>query len=131
MDSREPTGGTLLYKDSNLTVDLERTAVRLDGNLLQLTRKEFDLLVMLVQHAGAVVPREALLSTVWSYEWGTRSRTLDVHVRRSRKHLGRFANWYIETIFGKGYRFQSHPEAAPEESCMQDSRGLGGSASSC
>ena len=97
--------GEILYQDAHLTVDAASGA-RLDGQRLPMTRKEFHLLVTLVRHAGDIVRRETLLSHVWGYQSGVKSRTLDVHVRRVRRHLGQFANLYIETIFGKGYRFQ-------------------------
>ncbi|HEX3747346.1 MAG TPA: helix-turn-helix domain-containing protein [Bryobacteraceae bacterium] len=71
-----------------------------------LTRKEYDLLSLLVRHAGEIIPREALLMQVWGYGGDIRTRTLDVHVRRLRKKLGGYADHYIETIFGIGYRFQ-------------------------
>jgi len=59
-----------------------------------------------VQHAAEIVPRHALLLQVWGYGADIRTRTLDVHVRRLRKKLGGYAEQYIETIFGIGYRFQ-------------------------
>jgi DNA-binding winged helix-turn-helix (wHTH) protein len=71
---------------------------------------------MLVQHAGELVPREKLLTDVWGYQPGVKSRTLDVHVRRVRRHLGKFANLYIATIFGKGYRFQPRARTEHEDS---------------
>ena len=110
------TGG-LHYQDAHLKVDADAASAWLDGRLLQMTRKEFNLLVMLVQHAGEVVPREVLLTDVWRYQPGVKSRTLDVHVRRLRRHLGAHANWYIETIFAKGYRFQ--PRNAGQENSNQ------------
>lgn len=103
------TGG-LLYQDAHLTVDAENASVSLNGRLLPLTRKELQLLIMLVRYAGQIVPREKLLASVWEYQAGVKSRTLDVHVRRLRQHMGAFANTYIETIFGKGYRFQPRSE---------------------
>ena len=104
----------LLYQDAHLSVDAEGAAVRLDGRLLPLTRKEFQLLAMLVRHGGEVVPRESLLTDVWGYQGGIKSRTLDVHIRRLRRHLGPLANLYIETIFSKGYRFQPLTDADPD-----------------
>ena len=56
--------------------------------------------------AGQGKVREALLLRVWGYGVGIRTRTLDVHVRRVRKKLGAYAEQYVETIFGIGYRFQ-------------------------
>jgi DNA-binding response OmpR family regulator len=73
---------------------------------LELTRKEYELLMLLVENAGEVVRREVLLMRVWGCGAGIRTRTLDVHIRKLRKHLGAYSDQYIETIFGIGYRFQ-------------------------
>jgi len=98
--------GRVLYQDPYLKVDAAGGAVWLEGRLLPLTRKELQLLLMLVRNAGEVVRREVLLTEVWGYQAGVKSRTLDVHVRRLRRHLGVLGNLYVETIFSKGYRFQ-------------------------
>jgi DNA-binding response OmpR family regulator len=95
-----------LYQDRHLSVDFREQLVSLDGKPLVLRKKEFDLLALLVQNAGQVVPRQSLLSVVWGYSGNVRTRTLDVHVRRLRAKLGSHADQYIETIFGVGYRFQ-------------------------
>ncbi len=71
-----------------------------------LTRKEYELLALLVENAGEIIPRETLLMRVWGYSNEIRTRTLDVHVRRLRKKLGAYSKQYVETIFGIGYRFQ-------------------------
>src|ERR1700743_806660 len=92
------------YNDEHLTIDFDRQAAVLDNQRMTLTRKEYDLLALLVQHAGEIIPREALLMRVWGYGADIRTRTLDVHVRRLRKKLGSYADQYIETIFGIGYR---------------------------
>jgi len=94
------------YRDEHLAIDFDQQAAILDNERMTLTRKEYDLLALLVQHAGEIIPREALLMRVWGYGAEIRTRTLDVHVRRLRKKLGGFADQYIETIFGIGYRFQ-------------------------
>src|ERR1035441_9809234 len=98
--------GVSPYQDEHLTLDFTRQAVALDAERMILTRKEYDLLALLVRHAGEIIPRHALLLQVWGYGAGIRTRTLDVHVRRLRKKLGEYADQYIETIFGIGYRFQ-------------------------
>jgi DNA-binding response OmpR family regulator len=95
-----------IYRDEHLAVDFRQQRAMLDGRLLTLTRKEYDLLALLVEHAGEIIPREALLMRVWGYGADIRTRTLDVHIRRLRKKLGVLAEQYIETIFGIGYRFQ-------------------------
>ena len=94
------------YGDEHLSVDFSQQCATLDSVRMPLTRKEYDLLALLVQHAGEIIPRDALLLRVWGYGAEIRTRTLDVHVRRLRKKLGVYADVYIETIFGIGYRFQ-------------------------
>ena len=93
------------YRDLHLEVDFARAQVAVDSRSLVLTRKEYELLTLLVQNAGDIVPRDALLWRVWGYSREIRTRTLDVHIRRLRKKLGTYADQYIETIFGVGYRF--------------------------
>src|SRR5437667_5289681 len=99
------------YRDEHLAIDFDQQAASLDADRMVLTRKEYELLALLVQHAGEIIPREALLMEIWGYGSEIRTRTLDVHIRRLRKKLGRYAEQYIETIFGIGYRFQ--PYRAP------------------
>jgi len=94
------------YRDQHLDVDFEHKTAALDTKPLGLTRKEYDLLALLVQNAGEVVTREMLLLRVWGYSNQIRTRTLDVHIRRLRKKLGAYSSAYIETIFSVGYRFQ-------------------------
>jgi len=95
-----------LYLDQHLSVNFGEQLVLLDGQRIELRKKEYDLLALLVRYAGEVVPRETLLLQVWGYNCKVRTRTLDVHVRRLRSKLGTYADRYIETIFGIGYRFQ-------------------------
>ena len=99
------------YHDQHLDMDFEHKTAMLDTKPLGLTRKEYELLALLIQNAGEVVTREALLMRVWGYSNQIRTRTLDVHIRRLRKKLGEHSGAYIETIFSVGYRFQ--PYRAP------------------
>ena len=94
------------YCDAHLEVDFARKSVTLDSRRLVLTRKEYELLSLLVENAGEVIPRELLLMRIWGYSNQIRTRTLDVHVRRLRMRLGSYSGQYLETIFGIGYRFQ-------------------------
>ena len=103
---QENTNPSQVYRDEHLFVDLHQQTAMLNNHHVTLTRKEYELLALLVRHAGEIVPREALLMRVWGYGAEIRTRTLDVHVRRLRKKLGVYADQYIETIFGIGYRFQ-------------------------
>jgi len=99
-----------LYRDEHCVVDFSNNCVAVDERPLVLTRKEFELLALLVRNAGQIVPRDILLREVWAYGPDIRTRTLDVHVRRLRKKLGEYGDTYIETIFGVGYRFQPYRE---------------------
>jgi DNA-binding winged helix-turn-helix (wHTH) protein len=99
------------YRDEHLSIDFRLQLATLDNQRLCLRRKEYDLLALLVRHSGEMIPRAALLMEIWGYGAGIRTRTLDVHIRRVRKKLGQYANHYIETVFGVGYRFQ--PFRAP------------------
>ena len=103
-------GQTSRYEDAHLDVDFEPRSVRLDSRPIRLGRKEYDLLAVLVRHAGEVVRRETLLMLVWGYSPEIRTRTLDVHIRKLRSKLGRYSTQYIETVFGVGYRFQPYRE---------------------
>ena len=99
------------YQDTHLEVDFPRAFASLDSRRMVLTRKEYELLSLLVQNAGEIIPRDALLWRIWGYSTQIRTRTLDVHIRRLRKKLGGYSEQYIETIFGVGYRFQPYRPA--------------------
>lgn len=111
MDIRSSLVSALRYRDLHLQVDSDRRLVALDGSHLILTRKEFELLALLVDSAGEVVSRGDILLSVWGYQTNIRTRTLDVHIRRLRKKLAAAGERYIETVFGVGYRFQPCTEA--------------------
>jgi two-component system phosphate regulon response regulator PhoB len=96
------------YQDEHFAMDFEQRTAAVDSKELVFTAKEYELLALLVRHAGRIIPRQELLINIWSYGPQIRTRTLDVHIRRLRKKLGIHANRYIETIFGVGYRFQPY-----------------------
>jgi len=100
-----------LYRDAHLTLDFQRQSATLDAQPLPLTRKEYDLLALLVAYAGVIIPRAEMLMRVWGYSTEIRTRTLDVHIRHLRKKLGVYADVYIETVFGIGHRFQPYDSA--------------------
>ena len=92
-----------------LTLDPAARSVELDGEPVALTRKEFDLLAELASHAGHVVKREDLMSSVWDVNWFGSTKTLDVHVRTLRRKLGDdpAAPRFIETVRGVGFRLRA------------------------
>jgi DNA-binding response OmpR family regulator len=88
-------------------LDPSARTVTLDDRMLDLTRKEFDLLALLMSHAGAVVTRERLIDEVWDVNWFGSTKTLDVHVSGLRKKLGDDPSTptYLHTVRGVGFRF--------------------------
>jgi two-component system, OmpR family, response regulator RegX3 len=88
-----------------LEVDPRARRVRLGGRELDLTPKEFDVLVMLARDPGAVVSRRSLLDEVWETSWYGSSKTIDVHVAALRRKLGD-PGW-IETVRGVGFRLRT------------------------
>jgi len=95
-----------MYADEHLSLEFISQSVTLDGRMVYLARKEYDLLALMVQHVGEILPRDVLMKEIWNHGPDVRTRTLDVHMRRIRKKLGQYADRAIETIFGVGYRFQ-------------------------
>ena len=97
---------------ATLRLDRARRSAALAGEELDLTRKEFELLELLMREAGTVVSRERLIDEVWDMNWFGSTKTLDVHVSSLRRKLGddSAAPRYIHTVRGVGFRF-----AAPEE----------------
>jgi two-component system, OmpR family, response regulator RegX3 len=99
----------------DLQLDEARHEVTHAGELVELTRKEFDLLRLLMRNAGAVVSREQLIEDVWDANWFGPTKTLDVHVSALRKKLGDdpAAPRYVHTVRGVGFRFAAASELSP------------------
>ena len=92
-----------VYEEEGLRVDRARYEVRRSGQPVHLTKKEFDLLWLLVRNRGRVVTRDTILARLWDYDADVETRTVDVHIRSLRKKLGEDR---IETVVGLGYRFR-------------------------
>lgn len=97
-----------------LRLDPARREVTLEGTPLELSRKEFELLQLLMAEAGSVVTRERLIDEVWDVNWFGSTKTLDVHVSGLRKKLGDdpARPRYLKTVRGVGFRFADATEAA-------------------
>ena len=93
----------LLSRMGPLELDRERHEVRVNGSPVALTRKEYELLRLLMDHPRAAFDRDQLLERVWGYDYAGETRTVDVHVRTLRQKLGEAASC-IETVRGVGYR---------------------------
>ncbi len=92
-----------IYEMGSLSVYPERHKVKVSGSTINLTLKEYELLLLLLQNKGMVFTRDQLLNKIWGYEFDGESRTVDVHVRTLRQKLGE-AGGLIETVRGVGYR---------------------------
>ncbi|MBI3129525.1 MAG: response regulator transcription factor [Candidatus Tectomicrobia bacterium] len=96
-------GGTV--RAQGLALDEERYEIRLDGNLIDLTYREFELLKHLMNNPGRVFDREQLLNLVWGVDYIGGPRTVDVHIRRIRAKIEVGGRTFITTIRGVGYKF--------------------------
>ncbi len=88
-----------------LHIDVDKYEVTLDGEPLELTYKEFELLKFLATHQDRVYSRDQLLNQVWGYDFIGGTRTVDVHVRRLRAKLGPKYASLIDTVRNVGYKF--------------------------
>ena len=91
------------YRIDNLELDVEKHKVKVDGQEVTLTLKEFEMLEKLVKNQHIVLTRDKLLEEIWGYDFDGETRTVDVHVRTLRQKLGS-AGELIETVRGVGYR---------------------------
>ena len=99
IDSSELTdvGGIIIDKAAHI--------VKIDGQEIDLSFKEFELLTYFVDNKGLALSREKILNNVWNYDYFGDARTIDTHVKKLRKKLGDKGD-YIKTIWGMGYKFE-------------------------
>jgi two-component system, OmpR family, phosphate regulon response regulator PhoB len=93
-------------------VDRDRREARVNNDEIDLTRKEFELLELLIREAGSVISRERLIDEVWDTNWFGSTKTLDVHVSSLRRKLGDDSQnpRFIHTVRGVGFRFAAADE---------------------
>ena len=98
-----------------LTLDPKKRSATLQGTELDLTRREFELLQLLLSEAGSVITRERLIDEVWDTNWFGSTKTLDVHVSSLRRKLGDDSAdpRFIHTVRGVGFRFAAPAELQP------------------
>lgn len=93
------------FSSGGLVMDFERYEVHVNGEVVDLTYKEFELLKFLVTRPGKPFTREVLLNKVWGYDYYGGTRTVDVHVRRLRSKIEIGGAAYIDTVRNVGYKF--------------------------
>ena len=89
-----------------ISLDVERRKVTIEGERCELTYKEYELLKLLMNNAGIVTPREEILEKVWETDFEGESRTIDMHIKTLRQKLGNSAN-RIKTVRNVGYLFEA------------------------
>ncbi len=93
----------LVYK--GIEVDLQGRILKIDGKKVELTPKEYELLVYLMKNKNIALSRERLLSEIWGYDFFGEDRTIDTHIKNLRANLGNYRD-AIVTIRGLGYKFE-------------------------
>ncbi|MCR8746982.1 response regulator transcription factor [Romboutsia lituseburensis] len=93
-----------IIKINNIEIDLDKRIVKLDGDIIELTLKEFELLALFIKNKNIALSREQILDKVWGFDYIGETRTIDIHVQRLREKLKLKNN--IKTIFKVGYRFE-------------------------
>ena len=88
-----------------IEMDIAAHQVKVDGEPIELSYKEFELLNYFLQNRGVALSREKILNNVWNYDYFGDARTIDTHVKKLRSKLGSKGD-YIKTIWGMGYKFE-------------------------
>ena len=101
----KPRESAHVFTDGGLSLDLDQRTVTADGERVQLTYKEFELLRLFLAHPGMAFSRERLFTQVWNMAYMDDSRTLDMHIRTLRQKLGAYGK-RIETVRNVGYRWE-------------------------
>jgi DNA-binding response OmpR family regulator len=109
LDRHGPLDSPDVLRQGALAIDTAGYRVYVDGVLVELTFKEYELLRFLAMHPDRVYTREALLDRVWGYDYFGGARTVDVHIRRIRSKIERGGFTFIETVRSVGYRFHASP----------------------
>ncbi len=94
-----------IVKEGPIEIDKAAHTVKIHGEPVELSFKEFELLVYFIDNKGIALSREKILNNVWNYDYFGDARTIDTHVKKLRKKMGD-AGDYIKTIWGMGYKFE-------------------------
>lgn len=104
---RRKGGGNIIEEDievGGISIDRERYLIKKEGEDINLPKKEFELLSLLMSKPGRVYTREVIMNNIWGGEVVVGDRTIDVHIRKLREKLG---DSYIKTVKGVGYKFEA------------------------
>lgn len=98
--------GADVIEAGGISIDKTAHQVKIDGKIVELSYKEFELLSYFVENQGIALSREKILNNVWNYDYFGDARTIDTHVKKLRSKLGDKGE-YIRTIWGMGYKFET------------------------
>ena len=99
------TDGGDVLSAGGITIDKSAHIVRIDGEPVDLSFKEFELLTYFLENEGIALSREKILNSVWNYDYFGDARTIDTHVKKLRSKMGEKGE-YIKTVWGMGYKFE-------------------------
>ena len=102
---RTVSAGDDTIEEGSILIDKVAHEVKVDGETIDLSVKEFDLLSYFITNKGVALSREKILNSVWNYDYFGDARTIDTHVKKLRSKLGEKGD-YIKTIWGFGYKFE-------------------------
>ena len=108
---KAPSGGACLVF-GGLEINIPARSVSVDGNEIELTPKEYDLLFYLARNKNIAISRDSLLSELWGYDYFGDSRIVDTHIKNLRSGLGNYRN-HIVTLRGIGYKFDAQDKLRP------------------
>lgn len=97
-------GRVLKYRD--IEIDERKHEVLVDGNIIELTNKEYKLLCYLIERPTFVATRDELLNSIWGYDYDGESRTVDMHIKSLRQKIGDEGGEIIQTVRGVGYKLK-------------------------
>ncbi len=95
-----------IITNGDLVLSPDERSLKVKGENVHLTPKEFDLLLLLVSHPDKVFSRDVLLEKIWGYDYYGDTRTVDMHIQRIRRKIDPHPNKYIQTVFGIGYKMR-------------------------
>ena len=98
-----------VYTFKTLMVNPKSYEVRVDGKQVNVTPKEFELLLYFIQNPNTVITRDTILNKIWGYDFFGDSRTVDTHIKMLRSNLGPYRN-LIKTIWGVGYKYEEYSD---------------------
>lgn len=102
---RTNAADTQTLEAGGIILNLAAHEVKIDGEPIELSYKEFELLTYFIKNQKVALSRENILNNVWNYDYFGDARTIDTHVKKLRNKMGKKGN-YIKTVWGMGYKFE-------------------------